>query len=352
MCGLAYVYRLDNKPAFKQLLKRYDKQKDRGTEGYGYIAIKQSGNVSKVARFQFEHEMKKSLEATKYHQVLLHHRYPTSTPNVPEATHPIFVSHEELTHDYYVTHNGVIKNEDDLKDEHEKLGYKYTTEIYTMYKPRLSRKVYHDRPLFNDSEAFAIELARTIEGKQPMVKATGAQAYIAIQCDKRGHAKAVYYGTNGGNTLVLDRSKDSIVIASEGHGTDVPEHKAQRLDLGTFEVSEVESIKLEGHKKAIGFAPYSYSGYDGSSAAYYKGGNKRDHKHSPTAEESMTMYELEGALEEINNDVLMAQEEGLEAMSAGDAEEEDMWKYELKGLEERRKRLEGLLERKAYQLND
>jgi len=43
--------------------------------------------------------------------IIAHHRYPTSTKNLINQTHPIQVSNELLEHDYLVIHNGVITND-------------------------------------------------------------------------------------------------------------------------------------------------------------------------------------------------------------------------------------------------
>jgi hypothetical protein len=37
------------------------------------------------------------------------------------------VSNKMLKFDYYVVHNGMISNDEELKKEHEKLGFAYTT---------------------------------------------------------------------------------------------------------------------------------------------------------------------------------------------------------------------------------
>lgn len=343
MCGIVYVKRFDNKPAAKQALKRYTKQKSRGEDGYAYVAVKQSGNVSKVSRFQFEHEMKESLEHTQYNNVLLHHRFPTSTPNVPEATHPIVVKHQELEHDYYVVHNGVIHNEDDLKDKHEKLGYKYTTEIMQSYKASASGKVYTGRAAFNDSEAFAIELARAIEGKQPLVRAQGAIAYIALQTTKQGAAVALYYGTNGKNPLTITEHKDFLVIASEG-GKAIDAHKHYRYDLISRETTYYPAIKLDGHdEKVVGHVGYG-GGYDWDEGKPFTR-PKRIKTHFVGNDATMTFAELEDALDQVESELEVAKEEASYALVEGVEEEIEIWRWELKTLEERRKKLTEALER-------
>lgn len=244
MCGIIYTKRLDGLKAKRQVLKRYTKQRHRGMDGFGYIGVKSNGTISALKRTQYEHEIRAKLEESTLSEILFHHRYPTSTPNVPESAHPIPVSHKELAHNYYVVHNGVIRDEEKLKEAHEKLGYRYSTEIKTQYRTKKGH-VYTSETVFNDSEALAIELARTIEGLQSECMAKGAIAYIAYQVDKHSDkVVAVYFGTNGGNPLRLQRSKEYIAIASEGAGIEVEDNKSYRLDAITNEIVEVP-IKLQ-----------------------------------------------------------------------------------------------------------
>lgn len=350
MCGILYIKRLDNKPAQKQLLKRYSKQKHRGDEGFGYIAVKQSGNVSKLERFQFEHEMRAKLTDAKYQHILMHHRYPTSTPNLPEACHPIKVSHPELKFDYYVTHNGVLSNSEDLKPKHETLGYKYSTEIYTQYKARTGM-VYHDSAVFNDSEAFAIEFARTLEGKQKKVNAKGTIAYIVLQVTKEGHAEALYYGTNGGNPLTLQKTKEYVCIASEG-GQAINDDVCYRLDLATQESVEIPLIKMETQTRK----PIKYPergawegawGLDNASSLVKERRTRFDDKSTL---ETLTIEELEAEIEEITEQMEGLKEEAQYAIMGGDAEEEDSFKWQIKSLEQRLKALQSAYERKANAL--
>jgi predicted glutamine amidotransferase len=216
MCGIVYQRREDMRPCSKGVLKRYRKQKDRGEDGFGYVSVSEGGVIEEYKRFQDEKAVKRALERSASSHVLFHHRFPTSTPNLAEAAHPIRVSNKELDFDYYVVHNGVINNGDDYKDEHEALGYKYTTEIETQYRTAKG-KLFTAEVQYNDSETLAIELARTLEGLQGGVRTKGTIAYIVMQVEKASKKLvATYYGTNGGNPLTVDRTNGILTIASEG----------------------------------------------------------------------------------------------------------------------------------------
>ena len=242
MCGIVYSMRLDGKPARKTVWKRYTKQRGRGSEGFGYVAIER-GMVASYKRVQHEKEARAALEKENASTLLFHHRYPTSTINVPEAAHPIIVKHKELNGTWYVVHNGIISNPDELRASHEKLGYDYTTLIRTQYTA--GGNVYHGASDYNDSEALAIELARTLEGKQRKVSARGSIAYIALET-RAGKAVALYYGTNGGNPLTRnDAPERGITIASQG-GKAINDNICYRLDLRTL-ATGVVPLELERH---------------------------------------------------------------------------------------------------------
>jgi hypothetical protein len=342
MCGIAYIVRRDNKPAAKQVYKRYKKQKHRGEDGYGFVAIGKRGKVESVQRFQFEHEAQKALESITAPQVLLHHRYPTSTPNLAEMAHPIDVSHAELQFDYLVVHNGIITNADDLKDKHEKLGYKYTTLLKQSYKT-VGGAVYTVAPAFNDSEAFAIELARTIDGLQGVAGAEGPIAYIAVQVEKKtDKAMAVYYGTNGKNPLCITEHTDFIALASEG-GKGIEGHICYRLDVETHAITEAPEIKLVGHDAPIVKRypyPYQDSGYSEAAYTWPSKRGSTSYRHNNDA------WELESELDEINADLELAKAEAEAAMAAGDIEDEDTWKHEIKTLLARKEKVEALVLKK------
>lgn len=346
MCGILYVKRLDNKPAAKILSRRYRKQRGRGSEGFGFISIKQSGRATAPQRFMYEHEALSALKDNRHQHVLMHHRFPTSTPNVPESTHPLLIAHAELQYDYFVLHNGTISNDVELKTAHEKLGYKYHTELYTKYTAT-SGKTYHDPVMWNDSEALAIELARTIEGKQNSVLARGNIAYIVLQVEKTTHqALALYYGTNGGNPLTIQRTKEFLCIASEG-GTAVNDDICYRLNLKTLETVEIPSVKMQtvtvAHKTRYSYTtpyPYSdheYSGYSGYWPDPIKG--KKD--------EGQALQNVEEELQDMEEEIIGASADIELAIEQGDTELERECKEDLKDFTGRKNALMREYERLA-----
>lgn len=223
MCGILYGHRRDGHPVAKSLLKRYAAQKNRGQRGFGYIAIGKNGKVQEVRRFEgptdFENALGKETAAT----ILAHHRLPTSTPNYEEATHPIHVSNNELTYDYYVIHNGVITNPDELKRVHEKLGYRYTTELEEIHtiKSRKGKRKTYQTSCFNDSEALAVEVARFLDGKSETMAFRGSAAIIALKCEKDGTVLSTHYMRNDGNPMKVENNNALFYLKSEGEGDDL-----------------------------------------------------------------------------------------------------------------------------------
>lgn len=224
MCGIVFV-KGPSKGIVDVLLKHYKAQKSRGVEGFGFVAM--NGDKLSWNRTQHEFEIKKKLKKVSAHsEILFHHRYPTSTENIEEAAHPIKVSNKELEYDYYVVHNGVISNDDKLKEKHEKLGYRYTTEIekYIQVKNKKGKQ-YITGSEYNDSEALAIELARFHEGLSTDIGTIGSVAFIMLQVDKKGNIIAIHYGRNSGNPLGWTIDGEYHVLASEGE---------EKIDVNTW----------------------------------------------------------------------------------------------------------------------
>lgn len=359
MCGIVYVKRLDHAKAAKQVAKRYSKQAHRGKDGFGYIGVKASGTISPLQRTQFEHEIQTKLGASSLTEILFHHRYPTSTPNVPEAAHPLLIANQELKHNYYVVHNGVISNDEALKEVHLKRGYTYQTEIKTQYRTRKGH-VYTEEVVFNDSEAFAIELARTIEGLQPACMAEGAIAYIAYQVDKTsGKVLNVYFGTNGGNPLTMQWDKNFICIASEG-GKAIEANKSFKLNADTNEVLEV-NVKLQPipTKRNMGYHTITiHNTLDGAREFTDTFGTERLHRPYESdygyvdntgykKDEDKTLGELEVELEDIDEEIIGAVGDIQYSKESGDIEEADSYNQDYQNLITRRSKLQSLYERKA-----
>jgi glucosamine 6-phosphate synthetase-like amidotransferase/phosphosugar isomerase protein len=241
----------------KRLTKRYQKQRSRGSDGFGFVAFTDK-KITHYYRHHAEAATLKTLKKIRDTHVLFHHRYPTSTENVKEAAHPIKVEHKELQHTYYVVHNGVISNPGTLKSKHEKLGYSYTTTLKTQYVTA-NGTVYLGDTKFNDSEALAIELVRNLE-KGTRIEAKGTAAFIVLQVTKDNkHVKALYYGNNGGNPLTADHNKKALTLASEGGSEVVPAMLWHRYDYATHKIATFTLDMARYEPTTYYTSPYGYN---------------------------------------------------------------------------------------------
>lgn len=227
MCGLIYLRRKDGKPAYKAVLKRYHKQRSRGMDGYGYVAIKDNKVVS-YKRAEEERDIISMLSQEDAPEILFHHRFPTSTPNIEECAHPIVVESDKLDHTYFVAHNGVMRNVDKFKELHEKGGFKYTTEVASFVKTFTGRE-YLVGTKWNDSETLAIETALMLDGKQKDIGVTGPAAVIGLKVSKDGGVLERFFFRNTSNPLMFHEDAVLTVLSSEGSGT-----KIDTLDVNTL----------------------------------------------------------------------------------------------------------------------
>lgn len=245
MCGIIWGLSKKGKKINKALLRRYRIQKARGSEGFGYVALYKDG--LNYVRRETEKEIEKDIMEEDSVSTVFHHRLPTSTINVEETAHPIYVSHDELDYDYYVVHNGVISNADDLKKVHEKLGYEYNTVIteYTQrqYISKTNKRKYYGaekevEEVFNDSESLAIEVARNIDGMCKDIDTYGSVAFICVQVDKKTQKPLkVYYGHNDRNPLHIEEDRDFLWVKSVG-GKDLETHRVFCYDLQTGKTTD------------------------------------------------------------------------------------------------------------------
>jgi hypothetical protein len=235
MCGIVHGRMLNKGEDVRgEIAKTYFKQRGRGTEGFGFVAL-MHGKIVEYARAESEQAIMAKMKTTPCDEMMFHHRYPTSTPNFAVAAHPIEVKNKALAHDYYMVHNGVLWNDDELREQHLKDGFKYTTEMTQEWKTKRGRKVQVETK-FNDSEALAIELARDIDNEAegiPQVK--GSVAFIILQVEKATkNPVALYWGRNSGSPLVMGREGDkAFMISSEGGGEIVPVDRLYRYDYAS-----------------------------------------------------------------------------------------------------------------------
>jgi len=257
MCGIVFGRRKDNKPISKSLFKRYIKQKSRGSNGFGYVAI-ENGYIKGVKRFETQEQVKKELDKEDSSEILFHHRLPTSTENLRDLNHPIVVKNKLLKKHYYVVHNGVISNDQELREKHEKLGFEYTTklEVKETKKTRNAEYEVVDE-FYNDSECLAIEVALMLEEKQQAIETKGTVAFICIQTNKRGKVEKIHYGRNSGNPLTYENIDDNIeFIKSVGQGEEMSEYVLFSEDYETGETTSTEKVIANTY----GYAQEKYSG--------------------------------------------------------------------------------------------
>lgn len=263
MCGLVYVNRKDGRSAVKSVKKRYRKQKYRGQEGFGYVAIKDNKVVS-YQRAPTEHEIMQMLDKETAPEILFHHRFPTSTPNMEEQAHPLHVKNDIFEFEYFVAHNGVIRNPFLRKQEHDKLKIPYTTELRPFWKATSGKSYYADGALkFNDSEALAIDTALVLEGKVRGIESEGSAAVIALKIKDGMVIDRIFYH-NSGNPLKIDDTKHMVTVASQGHGQ----------ELYTTYFAHLTDYKLEIMPERI-FTPTAYRSYHHAGSSIYSDGTPK-----------------------------------------------------------------------------
>ena len=218
MCGLiGYISRNDAEVAPDLVLDQYERQFTRGQRGFGLIEVTK-GEV-RIRRATEPVKALLDVARSTAPTLLFHHRFPTSTDNEMEQTHPILVSHDELEFDYCIEHNGVIRNPGECRREHEGLGYAYRTTAEYASEYRIA-STYQK---FNDSEAFAIELARFIEKKSDGIKAYGAAAFLGVALDKKTKKPVtIFFGTNGDNPLRLMEGTGLLIGSELPEDTSIP----------------------------------------------------------------------------------------------------------------------------------
>lgn len=320
MCGIVYIKRLKAMPftkkeAQKLVIKRYEKQKARGQEGYGFVELIE-GVVIAETRTQYEKEALAKLKDSVADEIMFHHRFPTSTPNLIEATHPIKVSHPSLRYNYYVMHNGIISNDYILKEKHNAEGYDYTTEITKQWLTKLNR---YEQVMFNDSEALAIDIAQAIESGAP-ITAEGSIAVVALQYEKEtGKAIALYYGRNASNPLGVESSKEFFALSSES-GSSIKSDVLYRRDYETGAITEQPKEIGVSYTRTIPMG-YTNEEWKKELEAY-----NTDYPSNTLDEEDFDMTDYEAIIE--------LQEEIQKAYSDGDYDEAQLLEMELDELRE------------------
>ena len=243
MCGIIAYIANNNKTGHigKPILEQYQEQLNRGEKGFGLMEI-----FKDRVEVQRSVEPVKALMDVRFSEAqigVFHHRYPTSTENTISQTHPFFISHDELEFDYWINHNGVIHNAEDLFKHHtEELGY-----IYDTYEPEETTFNYsqgrkssigskYSKKEFNDSESLAIEVARYFNGDTEEIAAEGTIVFFAVQLDKdTGKPLHMLWGRNEGNPLDCINQEDGLLLAST-----IYDDTAEIITPMTFEVFDLQ----------------------------------------------------------------------------------------------------------------
>ena len=254
MCGIIAAFntsvtKKENKKKVKAkatpinqfIINQFQDQYKRGVEGFGILRIDPKQNIEldracETSKFMLDLYMKES------EMIIAHHRTPTSTDNLMNQTHPMKVSDKQLEHDYYVVHNGIISNADDLFDKHIEQGFSYTTEYEEEWGTRIETK-------FNDSESLAIELALFIENKIDSIGTDNTAAFIVLQVDRKTQtAKKVFFGKNSSACLNMAKTRGALRLSSEGKGDSVKENLLYSFDI--------KDASMDLSKRAIPFKKF------------------------------------------------------------------------------------------------
>jgi glucosamine 6-phosphate synthetase-like amidotransferase/phosphosugar isomerase protein len=231
MCGIigAFNFKTNKKPVNEWVVNQLEDQITRGREGFGCIFIDPNKKI-KIDRATELTKALLDLRFTEAANIVVHHRYPTSSINKISQTHPIVVNNDSLRYKYLVVHNGIISNSEELRKMHmDELGFIYTTDRKTDKAKEME---------FNDSEGLAIELARFVENQTRKIKAIGSVAYIILQVDKTtDKLKNIFWGRNN-NPLNILTTKDSLRLSSEGEGKAIKENIMYSCNPDVFKIKK------------------------------------------------------------------------------------------------------------------
>lgn len=301
MCGILFGASKDKTPVNGFIIDQFEDQHTRGTKGFGIIDVDMNTKKYTVSRATEPAKFMYDLHKRESACMIAHHRTPTSSPNYLGQTHPILVDNGSLKHKYLVIHNGCISNDDELKKEHEALGFQYTTDITMVdaWKREESK--------FNDTESLAIEVARFIEEETKEIGTTGSVAFIAVQIDKSTDTvKNIFFGRNEGSPLNMSFTRGKIRISSEGEGDTVTPFKLYSWDLKSKKLKKKEMLfkkpmalttyELASSDRQMGFA-------DKSNFAHPHSGTQHGHTQYPYRDESLPWGEYKSEYDDYNDEI-------------------------------------------------
>lgn len=314
MCGIIGFFRQgeQKQPVNNAVLSQYEDQHLRGSKGFGIIKIGENKSY-KIDRATEGYKFMYDIHQDPVKGMILHHRTPTSSDNLMNQTHPIEVDNGSLKYKYLVVHNGIIYNDDELKKAHEELGFVYTTD-------------YKDKSKFNDSESFAIEIARYIEGQTKQLEVDGSLAFICLQVNKKtDKVNKLFFGRNT-NPLNMAKTRGELYLSSEGKGDEITADTLYECNLDEeMKLSKRKIIFKEKETKIVGFEDEKaktcvqsyWKGYDDHYGRdtyfdrYYKG-NKETSISNDFPEDEQTPLEI--AMEDRANEIASTVESFLDLL--------------------------------------
>jgi len=226
MCGIIYAKNLASNAPVNNLIKiLYQNQRDRGTQGFGFVGIdsKSIGTYRAVS----ERGAIQYLNASQYSEILFHHRNPTSTRNTLKSTHPFIIYLNNRC--YYFVHNGMVQNDAELLAEHRKRNITYESA---------------EHGVFNDSEALAWDFCLWLNGEQKQMRASGSVAFVCLETDEKNRAVRLYFYRNADAPLRVYMDKTLLVLSSEGGYPLVKESGLYCWDYQSSEVLKTGDLKI------------------------------------------------------------------------------------------------------------
>jgi len=302
MCGIIGCFHTGQNanPVNEAVLNQFEDQKERGLNGFGIIKINDKMEY-KVERATEGYKFMWDIHSEKVRAMIVHHRTPTSSDNLLAQTHPILVDNGSLKYKYLVVHNGIIQNDNKLKEAHEKLGFAYATE-------------YTDKSKYNDSECFTIELARFIEKQSDKVNIEGSAAFICVQINRETEKiSKLFFGRNT-NPLNMAKTRGKLFLSSTGQGSEIEANtlysckldEEMKLKKEKMPFAEVEKKEV----KATCFPAWDYDYKEDKYGEYIHYKWKPANQHGKRYEKNVINEgpedeptELEMALEDKNEEV-------------------------------------------------
>jgi predicted glutamine amidotransferase len=268
MCGIIATF---GGTPIDDALKQYELQKSRGQDGFGFLALK-GGHLVAFKRRTHERGIREEFEEVRELQpdaILFHHRFPTSTENLPDAAHPLPIKMKKWKHDYYMLHNGVVTaNFDHGEDEIEKAGYRFGSRVEEVKYFRCGGKTYErvEDSSINDSEILGYYVAALLEGERKDIPVTGAAACIVARVNKKSKRVTVYAMRNNMNPLKVLRTKTkggtTLLVSSENTGVNLDAHTIHELDLRSLTFSVKRTVDIGYNYTGESIGTYGRMGYN------------------------------------------------------------------------------------------